>query len=256
MNRLLTAAVMGALALALGSAAYPAGAAEDKEKEGFLRSETLGGSFTGTIAVTSEYFARGKTNTRPGVPGIQPQIEFDHDSGAYFQVFGSNVDKPAPEDSGRIELDYFAGFRNDIGDLGYDLMAGYTTYPGAHRADGLDFNFFELTAKVDYDLDWAKPYVAVSWSPEYQYESGEEWYYVTGVEVPIGKNFTAMAHVGHSTFDRNRRAGNNDYSDWALGLGTSVLGLDLKLEYVATDLPRRQCISGCDRVVFTVSKTF
>ncbi len=208
------------------------------------------------MTFTTEYFSRGKSNTRPGVPAVQPQLEFDHDSGAYFQVFGSNVDKAPPEDSGRVELDYFAGFRGDVGDFGYDLMVGYTTYPGSHHPQGLDFDFVEFTAKADYDLEWAKPYVAVSWSPDYQYNSGTEWYFVSGVEVPIGRYFTALGHVGHSTFDKNARALNNDYSDWSVGLGTNVLGLDLKLEYVANDLPKAQCVSACERVVLTVSKTF
>jgi uncharacterized protein (TIGR02001 family) len=228
----------------------------DDEKPTLLSEQALGGSFTGIIAFTTEYFSRGKTNTRPGVPAVQTQLEFDHDSGAYVSVFGSNVDKPPPEDTGRVEIDYTAGFRSAVGDLGYDLYGVYATYPGAHRADGLDFNFVEFTARTDYDLAWAKPYVAVSWSPEYQYKSGTEWYYQTGVEFPVGPYLTGLARVGHSTFDDNARALSSDYSDWGFALATNVLGLDVKLEYVATDLPKAQCVSSCDRVVLTVSKTF
>jgi uncharacterized protein (TIGR02001 family) len=237
-----------------GMAVFPACA--DDEKPTLLPESALGGKFTGTIAFTTEYFSRGKSNTRPGVPAVQGQLEFDHDSGGYFSVFGSNVDKAPPEDSGTVEIDYTAGFRSTVGNFGYDLYGVYTTYPGAHRADGLDFDFFEFTARADYDLAWAKPYVAVSWSPEYQYDSGTEWYYQTGVVFPIGPYVTGLARVGHSTFDNNVRALNNDYSDWGVAVATNVLGLDLKLEYVATDLPKTQCVSSCDRVVFTVSKTF
>jgi len=239
---------------ALCGAVVPA-RAED-EKPSLLPESALGGKFSGTIAFTTEYFSRGKSNTRPGVPAVQPTLEFDHDSGAYLSVFGSNVDKAPPEDSGRVEIDYTLGFKGDVGAFGYDLSGMYVTYPGAKRADGLDFDFFEFTAKGDYDLDWAKPYVAVSWSPEYQYNSGTEWYVQTGVEVPIGRYLTGMAHVGHSSFDNNARALNNDYWDWSVGLGTNVVGLDLKLEYIKSDLPKVQCVSSCDRVVLTVSKTF
>jgi uncharacterized protein (TIGR02001 family) len=237
-----------------GAALESAGARA--EQEPLLPESALGGTFTGTVTFMSEYFSRGKSNTRPGVPAIQGQLEFDHDSGAYVQVFGSNVDKPPPEDTGKFELDYIAGFRRNVGAFGYDLSGVYVTYPGARRADGLDFDFVEFTAKADYDLNWAKPYVAVSWSPEYQYNSGEEWYFQAGVEAPMAGFLTLLGHVGHSTFDNNARALNNDYSDWSVGLGTNVLGLDLKLEYVATDLPKSQCVSACDRVVLTVSKTF
>jgi uncharacterized protein (TIGR02001 family) len=242
------------VALGMAVGAMPAGAADDAPS--LLPEAALGGTFTGTIAFTTEYFARGKSNTRPGVPAVQPTLTFEHDSGAYLQVFGSNVDKAPPENTGRVEIDYTAGFKGDVGDAGYDLSAVYVTYPGARHPQGLAFDFVEFTAKGDYDFGWAKPYVAVSWSPEYQYNSGNEWYFQTGVEVPIGRYLTGFAHVGHSTFANNARALNNDYSDWSVGLGTNVLGLDLKLEYVANDLPKSQCVSSCERVVFTVSKTF
>src|SRR4051812_3951986 len=133
MQRQLTGAGVAAT-FVLALVALPA-FAEDDERS-LLRSDALGGHFTGTGAFTTEYFSRGKSTPRPGVPAVQPTLGFEHDSGAYLQVFGSNVDKAPPENSGTVEIDYTAGFKNEVGAFGYDLSGVYVTYPGSRHPEG------------------------------------------------------------------------------------------------------------------------
>ena len=252
MKRQLGAVLVASAILCGASAAF----AED-EKPSLIEPSALGIEVKGMVAFTTEYFSRGKSDTKPGVPAVIGQIELDHESGAYVQLYGANVKKAPPEDTASVEISYVGGYRGEFTEEStYDLFATYTTYPGAHRADGLDFNFLEFTAKADYDFEVAKPYVGLSFAPDYQYNSGQAWYIETGAEVPIGKYFTGLFHVGHATFDRNDRAGNHDYSDVSFGIGTTVAGLDVKVEYIATDLPKNECVSSCDRVVLTVTKNF
>lgn len=246
----------GCLLPSLMLCAAPAALAQD-ERPSLFESASLGIEVHGMVGFTTENFSRGKSDTKPGTPAVIGQLELEHDSGAYLQLYGANVKKAPPEDTESLEISYVAGFRGDFSDEAtYDLSATYTTYPGARRADGLNFNFVEFSAKADYDFGFAKPYVGVSFAPEYQFDSGPAWYIETGAEVPIARYFTGLFHVGHSTFDRNDRVGNHDYSDVSVGIGTTVAALDVKIEYIATDLPKNECVSSCDRVVLTVSKKF
>jgi len=60
----------------------------------------------------------------------------------------------------------------------------------------------------------------------------------------------------------NDRFGLRDYWDYSAGLGTNVASLDVRIDYVASDLQKGgsglgSCgTSACDRVVLTVSKSF
>jgi uncharacterized protein (TIGR02001 family) len=230
---------------------------EPESPPSFMDAQDLGGEITGQVTFATEYFSRGISQTKPGVPAVQGQLEFSHDSGFYGQIFGSNVKLQSPNDSASVELDYAGGYRALIGDdAAYELFATYLTYPQAERADGLDFDYWEFTAKGVYDFGFAKPYLALNYAPDYQFNSGEAWYVDTGVEVPFGRYFTGLLHAGHSTFDRNDRVGNHDYWDYSAGIGTTIATLDVRLDYVTNNLPKSECVSSCDRVVLTVTRKF
>jgi uncharacterized protein (TIGR02001 family) len=236
---------------------------ESQSTPSLIDATDLGGKVTGMVTFTTEYISRGLTQTKPGVPAVQGQLEFDHDSGFYLNAFGSNVKFQPPAETASVELDYAVGFRNMISEsMTYDLTATYFTYPGAKRSDGLAFDYVEFRAKGAYDFDIVAPYLAVNYSPEYQFNSGEEWYFDGGVDIPLGRYFTANLHVGRSMVDNNARAGWRDYWDYSVGLTTNIAGLDVNVSYVTSDLQRGgsglgSCgTSACDRVVLTVSKTF
>jgi len=245
------------VAFLLGLMAVSIAAQADEAKPSLLDESSLGGHWIGTVAFTSEYFSRGVSNTRPGVGAVQSSLEFEHDSGAYLQVWGSNVDFPPPDSSANVELDYIAGHRGNLTDAAsYDAFLTYFTYPGAKRTDGLSFNYWEFALKGTYELDFAKPYLAVNYSPSYMFDAGDEWYFEGGGEIPLGRYFTGLLHIGHSIFHRNDRAESHDYWDYSIGLGTAIAGLDVKLEYITNNLPKADCVGACDRFVVTVKKTF
>ena len=252
MRKSLNTALPLSVLIACASPAF----AEDR-KQSVIESEAPAVVVGGLVAFTTENFSRGKSDTKPGVPAVIGQIEIGHDGGAYLQLSGANVTKAPPEDAASVQINYAAGYRSDFAkNASYDLSAAYSTFPGASREDGLDFDFLEFGAKADYDFGSAKPYIGLSWAPDYQYNSGPAWYVEAGAEVPIGKSFTALFRGGHATFDRNDRAGNHDYSDVSIGIGAAVSGVDVKVEYIVNDLPKNECVSSCDRVVLTMSRNF
>ena len=229
----------------------------DDTKPSLIDPASLNGKWVGTVAYTTEYFSRGVSNASAGVGAAQAGLEFEHATGVHVGVWGSSVDFPPPDSSANIELDYSAGYRGNVTDAAsYDLFATYYTYPRARRADGLDFDFVEFTAKGAYDFDFAKPYLALNYSPYYQFESGMEWYVDSGVDVPLGRYLTAQLHAGYSAFQRPIRSESHDYWDFSAGLSTNIAGLDFLLAYVTSTLRQSECVGACDRVVLTVSKKF
>lgn len=81
-------------------------------------------------ALTSDYVSSGETQTDGG-PALQPYVELGFASGFYLGVWASNVDFG---DDNRAEIDLYAGFRNEVGRLSYDL-AYYRYY---YDATGFD----------------------------------------------------------------------------------------------------------------------
>lgn len=243
-----------ALSLTLLSSAW---VHADDAKPSLLDPQSLDGKWVGTVAYTTEYFSRGVSNTRSGLGAVQSGLEFDHDSGAYLKAWGSNVSFPPPDSSANLELDYIGGYRGRFTEEAtYDVFATYYTYPGTTRDDGRSFNYWEFTAKGIYDVEVAKPYFDVNYSPGYMFGSGYEWYFEGGAEVPLGRYFTGLVRAGHSIFQRNTLAESHDYWDYSIGIGTNIAGLDVKLEYITNNLPKSECVGACDRVVATISKTF
>lgn len=217
-------------------------------------ADDLPGTLMGNVALTSEYFFRGLSQSGNGTPAIQGGLDYAHDSGLYVGTWASNVDFS----DARVEIDLYGGYKTELGSTGLLLDVGgvYYAYPGADNAAnaGRDLNFFEVYGKVGYDFGFALPSLKLSYSPDYQSESGDSLYTDLSVDVPIGKYFTATLHAGYSSIDKNANWGTRDYWDYGVSIGTNVFGLDLKAAYITTDLPDANCVGECDRFIFTVSK--
>lgn len=217
-------------------------------------AEDLPGTLTSNVALTSEYFFRGLSQSGNGTPAIQGGLDYAHSSGLYVGTWASNVDFS----DARVEIDLYGGYKTELGSTGLLLDVGgiYYAYPGAdNSANGSrDLSFFEVYGKLGYDFGFALPSVKLSYSPDYQSESGDSLYTDLSVDVPLGQYFTATLHAGYSSIDNNANWGTRDYWDYGVSIGTNLFGLDLKASYVAADLPAANCIGECDRFLFTVSK--
>ena len=85
-------------------------------------------TFESNVALSSEYMWRGMTQT-DGQAAISGGFDISGESGAYFGVWGSNVEYG---DDATMELDYYLGYAGETeGGLSYDI--GYLLYdfPGA-----------------------------------------------------------------------------------------------------------------------------
>lgn len=217
-----------------------------------------GDKIVGSVAFTTQYYARGLRQTNEGTPAVQGALEYNHSSGIYLGVWASNVSEEVIGTGAVIESDWSAGYRGAIGKFSYDVGVIYYYYPGY---DGdLDADWIDGKVAVGYDFGVAQTMLTVLATPEYQYESGTAVYVAGDVTIPIGKSFAVFLHGGYQSIDDEVRFGYDSFWDYSIGVGTNVVGLDLKLQLIGTSLDEDEVPAGGggerEAVVFTVSKSF
>ena len=83
-----------------------------------------------SLGVASNYYFRGVTQTSDNA-AVSGSVDYANDSGFYLGTWMSNVDFGRDENGedykADMEVDFYAGFANDIGDsgFGYDLSVLY-----------------------------------------------------------------------------------------------------------------------------------
>lgn len=94
--------------------------------------ETPSWTVSGNASLVSQYLFRGITLTQ-GKPAIQAAAEVAHASGFYAGIWGSGVSHAAYNNGSGTEIDFYGGWRKDLGN-GYGLDTGVYAYwyPGAY----------------------------------------------------------------------------------------------------------------------------
>ena len=207
---------------------------------------------SGNVALTTDYRFRGISQTDRD-PAIQGGFDWAHDSGFYLGTWGSNVAL-----AGDLELDYYAGFANNITDnIAYDVGFSYYDYPG----DGANQEYWEIYAGLSGDVGPVGLSGTVYYSDDFYDETGTAWYTDLGASYGLPYDISLSGHFGYQTIDDGDKFGINsdNYSDWSIGVSKSVMGVDLDLSYIDTDIDKSDCFGGdkacSDTVVFTVSKS-
>lgn len=159
-------------------------------------------------AITSNYIWRGVSQTTDQAAG-QGGIDWGHESGVYAGTWVSNVNFENSDDG--YEMDVYAGFAGEAGDLGYDVGVVSYQYPVSPQ-----FNFTELyvsgtfsmlTVGVAYTVDAASGNDAEE-DPDAtgMFESGD--IYVNGsLDFTAGKSDVSV-YAGSYMFDQD----GEDYS--------------------------------------------
>lgn len=229
------------------------------------------------VGLFSEYIFRGYSQTHND-PALQGGVDYEHSSGFYLGAWASNVswlrDAGASDSGHSLEIDVYGGYAGEFGDtgIGYDIGALQYFYPGEMKSDFAAANTFELYAGLSYK-DLSVTYYEVmsddAWTWGNRAGAGDSakgsFYLSVDYEHDVGQylkvsGLTANIHVGHQNF---AGAANNDfsYTDWLIGLDKEVVGVNVGVQYVTTNIDHDnltwpQDKSGEDRVVGYVSKTF
>jgi uncharacterized protein (TIGR02001 family) len=80
-------------------------------------------NMSASIWLTTDYVFRGISNTDEN-PAIQGSLDYTY-KGFYLGIWGSNTSFT----DAAIEIDYYAGYAGSFGELGYDIMGIYYSYP-------------------------------------------------------------------------------------------------------------------------------
>jgi uncharacterized protein (TIGR02001 family) len=243
-------------------------------------------SLVGNATLATDYVVRGLTQTN-SKPAVQATLEYNHTSGFYAGLFGSNVSwygdawegasgvNPAiyggfgsPDAvSNSIELDFYLGFRNKFaGDFSYDFGGIYYYYPGKYNITNTQNVFGNKkpdTGEVYAGLGWkwitAKVYYAVTEGVFGVNDANGSIYGDLTGTFPIGESgFNLIGHVGYWKYNGAMKVWNNvgldnsvyDNMDWKLGVTKDFLGLSWGLYYTGTNAAKTEFTSGGELAVW------
>ena len=262
---LLASAVSAALSLPLmtyaQTAPAPAPAAEPP-------------ALTGNFGVFSEYRFRGISQTFKK-PAIQGGFDYAHSSGAYVGNWNSNVNSGAGYPGGKLEMDFYGGWKKTWGDWGLDVGGIYYYYPGTNANATLGFITNPQTGTTHSGaVNNKELYIGGSWkfiSAKY-YNSMGDYFSVPGTKnsnylditatYDLGGGWGVTGHVG-SMKVKNFSVGSakGDYTDWKLGITKDLGGWILGASYIATDAkgncgtaPTEPYCFGNDSAAFSSTK--
>ena len=220
-----------------------------------LGAASASAEISGNVALTTDYKFRGISQSDES-PAIQGGFDYNHDSGFYIGAWGSSVDFDTNGGGydGSLELDIYAGFGGSFGDsdFGYDIGVMAYTYPGDNGAEG-DYN------EIYGGLSWKDLSVSMAYSDDYYAETGKFLYVAGDYSYGFADIWTLDLHVGYNKFDEEAfLSKGKKYYDYSVGVSVAVVGVDLSLAYVGTDLDEDQVFDtkwGDPQAIFTISKS-
>lgn len=163
--------------------------AEDAPPQGFLP-----GTFTGNIALTSDYVFRGLSQSWNN-PAVQGGVDWDTGAGFHFGLWGSSVNFKDVT-AGTMETDLYGGYAGKLGTrLSYDVGFIYYWYPGAAKA--LNYDLWEVYGKGTYDFGPAALNFGVNYTPDNFGATGTAVYFATGLAVPITDKLSLTGALGY-----------------------------------------------------------
>lgn len=151
------------------------------------------------VSGSSNYLFRSVTQT-DGAAAVQGGMDYEHASGFYAGVWGSNVDFG---DGTSYELDLYAGFSGATDDLGYDVGYVYYAYPDA--PDSIDFA--EIYGELSYGIAAVGVAYTVSSdvSDDGLFVQGDIYYYVSA-GLPLENDYSAGITLGYYDFADDGKA--------------------------------------------------
>ena len=208
------------------------------------------GPFTANVGLVSDYAYRGSSQTDER-PALQGGFDYAHDSGLYAGVWGSNVSwlsDSNPNVHNSLELDIYGGYKGTIGAIGYDVGLLQYYYPGSYPKGFNSPNTLEGYVGLSWEFLSFKYSYAFTDLFGYDKSDGSQ-YYDLGAAVDVGGGFTLAAHVGYSDIK-----GQDDYTDWKLGVTKEFGGFNFGLHYVDTDVDNADLAD--ERVILSIAKSF
>ena len=208
------------------------------------------------VALVSDYRFRGISQSAEE-PAIQGGFDYAFENGFYLGTWASTVDfESAVDFNGSLELDFYGGWGTEFGEnSSIDIGYIYYDYPGDDAGVVGDYQEFYV------NYGWRDLSVGAAYSDDYYGSSGSFWYLQANYDWAFAENWNLSLHVGYNDFDEDvfLSSDEGNYTDYSVGVTWSVLGVDLGLAWVGTDLGKEDVFGtswGDDTAVFSMSKSF
>ncbi len=203
-----------------------------------LAAALLGGAVTasaaeiaGNVTLATDYRFRGVSQLKGGIsPALQGGFDLSTEMGFYVGTWASNIN--FTEDG--LEIDAYGGYKGKFNEeWEYDVGVLYYGYPHDSN-NNVDLGYTEIYGSVSFK--GAK--VGINYSGDYFGESGDFAYPYINYGIDLIENVSLSAHMGYNSFDENQAGldGDDNYTDWSIGISTEYLGVTWALTYVDTNL--------------------
>jgi uncharacterized protein (TIGR02001 family) len=233
MRRVINAVLTAAMASALFCVPAMAAEATKDNIVPAMAEESSPHSISGMAAFGTDYYWRGYSSTG-GEAAVQGEIDYEHTSGFYAGIWGSNVDYGAEyvddfdewtyaEETSNLELDFWVGYWTELGDFELDLMAIYYFYPGNADAGLLadpevddwvkgeaEADMFELHIGLAYRFDMpTTPKLSIGYdiTPNYSNEDGLGHHINALLDMGLPADIALQLEAGYQTVEGDKTTG-------------------------------------------------
>ena len=202
-------------------------------------------TITLNLGLYSSYRFRGIDQTF-GKPALQGGVDYRHASGFYLGNWNSNVQQGAGYPGGKLEMDFYGGWKGSWGDLGLDVGLIYLYYPETRAGPGIAFSpTNNRTGQIaSGSVSDTEIYLGGRWkwiALKY-FQSLDDYFSTPGTRnskytdlsfaYDLGGGWGVNAHAGYLKF---KNMTNGDYADWKLGVTKNVQGWVFGAAYIDTD---------------------
>lgn len=200
--------------------------------------ETSPHSVTANVSLASDYRFRGVSQTYKD-PAIQGGFDYAHESGVYLGTWASNVSESELAGA-NMEWDFYGGYNWAVNDdFSVNVGGLYYWYPGS------DESYTSTGSGGGYDPNTFELYVGATWkwfNVKYSYSTTDYFgitdsdgtgYLEGNINYTLPYDISLVAHLG-GTFMAG--SGNEDYTDWKIGVSKEFYGFNVGLAYVDTDI--------------------
>ncbi|MGE5116016.1 MAG: TorF family putative porin [Betaproteobacteria bacterium] len=235
-------------------------------------------TFTGNAGLFSDYRFRGFTQTGYK-PAFQGGFDLAHKSGFYVGNWNSNVEQGL-YNGASLEMDFYGGYKGEIGGVGYDVGGYYYDYPGSGAQGTTKIDNGELYVGASYGPLSAKYWYAVTKffelgkppSAASDVDTKGSWYLDLNAAFDLGNGWGVQGHYGYQKIKNGHQlfgigqlfVDKDNVSDVKLGVTKDLAGWTLGAAVVGPSEKDmlRTAESGFTRAggktsaVVSLSKTF
>ncbi|WP_353164945.1 TorF family putative porin [Acinetobacter sp.] len=217
-------------------------------------------NINGNLALATDYRFWGISQTNNN-PSVQASLSFEHETGFYITLWGSNVDL-LPGNS--LEADYFLGYKWRINNqTTLDFQYLDINYPGASKDFYPNFSEYAIIySRIDNLKKGDNIIFSGYFTPEYAMKSGKQYYLNVAANYPIYRSWSLVGSLGYNKLENKDNfikaygfGEKDNYIDYKIGLKTQIIGLEAELSWLDTNIKRGPDITK-QTFYFSLGKSF